>query len=277
MRLRWYADNSEMIGWRGAVIQDVFLYGGIAVPDASEAALRQKFEETKAKYCHHRAPVKWNFKDLEKRYKSEGREQWYAKLLACAQDWRAELVRGLVGSNVKIFLACVESYSLQRKIIKLRKQSLAQYAFANALQRLALYTGQTGAAGCDLTLDWPDKGDPHPFCREYATAFNEGKTSDGHPYHAGALSSLGFCDTPSYALMENCALLQLTDLVVGAVREYVDYALGKRTGGLGTELTRELKSLFYGAPDHIYGWGLVVAGQSDFRQRIREKLAAELV
>ena len=61
------------------------------------------------------------------------------------------------------------------------------------------------------------------------------------------------------------------------MREYIEYALGKRDGGLGTELTREMKGLFYGAPANIYGWGLVVAGAGDFRAKIKQKITEELL
>ena len=207
MKLRWYADNSEIVGRRGALIQDIFLYGGVVVPGEVDAKLRHQIEDVKAKYGHRRAPVKWNFKDLKSLYEKEGLTELYGRLLGSAQEWRAELLRLTVTSNLKIFLACVESYSLERKIIKLRKQSLAQYAFANALQRVALHTQQSGATGCELVLDWPDKDNPHPFCREYVSAFNDAKTTDGHSYHSGALSGLGFADTPTFALMANSALL----------------------------------------------------------------------
>lgn len=277
MKLRWYADNSEVVGWRGAQIQDVFLFGGVIVPESDEREIRNRIEAVKSKYGSRRAPVKWNFKDLKSRYEQKGLKDLYTTLLNSSQEWRSEILHIAMASNAKIVTACIESYSLERKIIKLRKQSIAQYAFANSLQRTALHAKQAGATSCDVVLDWPDKADPHPFCSEYASAFNEGKTIEGHPYHSGALSALGFSDTPMFQHMENSCLLQLSDLVVGAVREYVEYSLGKREGGLGVDLTRDMKHLFYGAPRNICGWGLVLAGAGEFRQKIKDRVTGELL
>lgn len=277
MKLRWHADNSEMVGWRSAPIQDVFLFGGIIVPQDREASIRQSMEDIKAKYGPRRAPLKWNFKDLKDLYKREGAETLHRKLLESSKEWRTELIRLVVQSQLTLVLAVIEAYSLERKIIKLRKQSIAQYAFSNALQRVALHSKQSGASACEVVLDWPDKGDPQPFCHEYASAFNDATTTEGHPYHSGPLAELGFSDTPMFQNMENSNFLQLADLTVGAVREYIEYALGKRKDGLGVDLTREMKGLFYGAPKNICGWGLVVAGASEFRRKIKGRVDAELL
>jgi hypothetical protein len=277
MKLRWYADNSEMVGWRGAQIQDVFMFGGIVVDHDQEPSLRKQIEDIKSQYGLRRAPLKWNFKDLKDLYKREGIDKLHRELLDSSKDWRTELLRLAISAKLKIVIACIEAYSLERKIIKLRKQGIAQYAFSNALQRVALHSKQSGAGACEIVLDWPDKGDPQPFCKEYSTAFKDGKTTEGHTYHSGPLSVLGFSDTPMFQNMENSSLLQLADLVVGAVREYIEYALDKRSDGLGVDLTREMKNLFYGAPNNICGWGLVVAGASEFRHKIKSRVDAELL
>ena len=277
MKLRWYADNSEMVGWRSAPIQDVFMFGGIIVEQEQEAPLRKQIEDIKEKYGPRRAPLKWNFRDLKDVYKRADADTLHKDLLNSSREWRTELLRLAIAADLKLVLACIEAYSLERKIIKLRKQSIAQYAFSNALQRVALHSKQSDASSCEVVLDWPDKGDPQPFCREYAAAFKDAKTTEGHPYHSGPLSGLGFTDTPMFQNMENSSLLQLADLVVGAVREYIEYSLGKRSDGLGVDLTREMKHLFYGAPKNICGWGLVVAGASEFRHKIKSKVEAELL
>jgi len=277
MKLRWHADNSEMVGWRSAPIQDVFLFGGIIVPQDQETSIRQSVEDIKARYGSRRAPLKWNFKDLKDLYKNKGAETLYCKLLDSSKEWRTELLRLVVQHKITLVIAAIEAYSLERKIIKLRKQSIAQYAFSNALQRVALHSKQSGASSCEVVLDWPDKGNPQPFCSEYASAYSGAKTTEGHPYHSGPLSDIGFADTPMFQNMESSNLLQLADLTVGAVREYIEYAIGKRKDGLGVDLTREMKALFYGAPKNICGWGLVVAGASEFRHKIKNRVDAELL
>lgn len=253
------------------------MFGGVVVGQEQEVSLRKQIEDIKSKYGPRRAPLKWNFRDLKDLYKREGAETLHRELLDSSKAWRTELLHLAANTDIRLVLACIESYSLERKIIKLRKQSIAQYAFSNALQRVALYSKQSGASACEVILDWPDKGDPQPFCREYAAAFKDAKTTDGHSYHSGPLSALGFSDTPMFQNMENSSLLQLADLVVGAVREYIEYSLGRRDDGLGVDLTRKMKHLFYGAPNNICGWGLVMAGGSEFRHKIRSKVEAGLL
>lgn len=253
------------------------MFGGVIVDRAGEADLRSRIEDVKERYGPRRAPVKWNFKDLKDFYAKRKLSELHTRLLDSAQEWRGDIIQVAIDSDVKIILACVEAYSLERKIIKLRRQSLAQYAFANSLQRVSLQVGQTTAKGCEVVLDWPEKNDPQPFCSEYATAFRDGKTTEGHPYHSGPLSRLGFSDTPMFQNMEQSSLLQLSDLVVGAAREYIEYSLGKRTGGLGVDLTRRMKNLFYGAPQKICGWGLVLAGTGDFRHKVRTRVDEDLL
>ena len=125
MWLRWYADNSELIGTRGAAIQDVLLFGGVVIDTNDEAALRANIEHTKEKYGHRRAPIKWNFKDLKSNYDKEGLSELYNKLLSTSQEWRKEILERALEVRFTIFVSCIESHSLERKIIKLRKRSLA--------------------------------------------------------------------------------------------------------------------------------------------------------
>lgn len=144
--------------------------------------------------------------------------------------------------------------------------------------RVGLYAKQCRANHSEVFLDWPDKQDPNPFDREYAAAFKEGKTLDGHvTYHSGSLKNFGFADSPIYATMNHCTMLQFSDLVLGATREFVEHAIGKRHEGLGIELTRMLKNRFYGAPETIFGRGInVSSGNSDFRKKIRDAISKEL-
>lgn len=89
--MRWYADNSELYGVRGASIPDILLFGGIAIEVDQVRLLREAIESVKEKYGHPRAPVKWNFKALKALYKKQKLEELYEKLLKSSKEWRIEI------------------------------------------------------------------------------------------------------------------------------------------------------------------------------------------
>lgn len=280
--MEWYGDNSELMGKRGAAIPEVLIYGGIAISAADSIRMAESLQAVKAKYGDPRCPVKWNFKDLEKVYKRHNQLAMYSSLLASSSDWRREIVEESTKTNYTIIISCLEGYSLRRKILKLRKTTLSGYVFANCMMRLALHAQEHKATVVTVVSDWPDKGDSLPFDAEYASALSSGVSRDGVGYHAGPLSKLGFRDSVLYTNMNHCTLLQLADFVVGATvvgatREFIEYAIGKRTAGLGVDLIRSARHRFRGYPRRINGWGINIASdESEFRKDLRAAIEAEL-
>jgi hypothetical protein len=96
-------------------------------------------------------------------------------------------------------------------------------------------------------------------------------------YHAGPLKELGFADCVYYANMNYCALLQLSDLILGATRELIDVALGRRTAGTGSALCTALKCHYVGYPNAICGRDINIASKSnETRSKIRAHISATL-
>jgi hypothetical protein len=278
--MRWYADNSEMTGTRGAKIPDILLFGGIVVSAEIEEPLRRAIEEYKrVHFGNSRVPLKWNFKDLKDVYEKKGAIELYTTMLGNANTWREELLQLALGFDFRIVIACLESHSMERLIIKARKSDLARYVFANGLMRVALHAASTEPDTVAVMLDWPDKADPKPYDEEYSSAYRRGRTADGKiTYHAGPLKDLNFSDSVFYVNMNHSAILQVSDVVLGATRELVDVALEGRQAGLGTQLCVSMKERYVGYPGNICRYGINIASNNAAtRARVRAHISATLV
>jgi hypothetical protein len=259
--MKWYADNSELRGLRESDIADVLLFGGIAVPsDEEELRLKSKVEEIKASYAHSRAPVKWNFRDLRKKYDQVGASKHYKALLNTSDEWRESIFDAIQQSDVTILVSCIEAYSTRRKVIKTKKESLSRHVFSNALMRFGLHVHESSSQNAQVILDWPDKGAAKPFNAEYAAAHTFGANHDNDvSYKCGRLRDLKMADSVLFTTMEYSTLLQVSDLIVGASREFVEWSLGKCQAGLGVECFSKVLANFRGAQDKILGRGFSVS------------------
>lgn len=258
--MKWYADNSELSGIKGAEIPDILLFGGLIVSPETENYVKAEVEKIKRRYSGHaRAPVKWNLKDLRELYKTQAKELLYDRLMKTSRNWREEIFRCLADCHAVLLVACIEGYSSRRAVLKERKEELTRFIFTNALMRYGLHVRDEKPDVAYVVLDWPDKGISKPFDSEYAYAYRRGKTADGRiTYQCGKLSSLGFSDSVLFTNMHHSTLLQVADLVVGATREFLECCLEKRKAGVGLDCIKLVREKFRGAPNQIVGRGLVI-------------------
>lgn len=277
--LRWYADNSELNGARGTNIPDILLFGGVAIPPDCDVAFRNMIEEIKSKYGHHRAPIKWNFKDLKKTYEEQNMGALYQKMLTSSKEWRSEIFTASLKFDYKIIIACVQSHSVHNKIIKGIKPDLTKFTFSNGLMRVALHALEAKPDRYQIIFDWPDKGDSSPFDMEYSSAYMAGKTRDGNvPYHSGALKNIGFMDSVVYTNMRHSTNMQFADLVVGATREFIECSIGKKETGFGLDMSKLIAHKYRGYEQKsIFGRGINIAsGDSEFRNKVKNYIIQEL-
>lgn len=272
--MKWFADNSELNGIKEAEIPDILMFGGIAVPANIEHDLRSEIEGIKARYAHPRAPIKWNMRDLRALYESQGQVEMYECLQKSSREWRREIFTALAGYEITLIVACIEAYSADRKTIKGTKEQLTGHSFSNGLMRFGLHVQERHPDHAQVVLDWPDRGERKPFDEEYRSAFTQGVTVAGNvQYRCGALSSLRFLDSATYAGMCHSTLLQAADLVVGATREVIECCLGKKQSGQGVDCTRIVRDRFRGAPHRIFGYGISVSsGNKKFSSAVNEGL-----
>lgn len=276
--MRWYADNSELNGIRGSKIPDILLFGGVAVSSSEEKIIRNTIENIKIKYGHKRAPIKWNFKDLKPLYIKQKMEPLYNDLLNSSKDWRLEIAHAVKELDFKILISVIENHSIDTKTITGNKSDLSRHAFSNGLMRFALHVQEEKPERAQIILDWPDKGDSKPFDSEYAAAYNYGKTHDRSvSYHSGPLESLHFADSSSYVNMHHSTLLQLADLTLGATREVIECAIGKKSSGFGVDFCKVLSDKYRGHPHSIIGRGISLATKNNtFKNAIKTYVDREL-
>jgi hypothetical protein len=228
----------------------------------------------KAEFGPPRTPVKWNMKDLQAIYEEQKQGALYEKLLKSSAEWRTKIFQCLADADVKIIIACIESYSADKKVQVKTKEGLVRYAFSNGLMRFGLLAQESSAEAPMVVLDWPEKADPKPFNFEYACAYVNGKTSNEKvEYSCGKLSALGFADSAVFTSMRHSTILQAADLVVGATREFIECSLEKKGPGQGVECLKIIKAKFRGAPDNIIGRGISI---SSGNEGLGEKVAAGL-
>lgn len=259
--IRWYADNSYIHGIWGAEIEDILVFGGIALERDAEQAISAIMENVKRPYKQEADfPVKWNIRDLKDYYEKKGLAELYPDLLAESKEWRSHIFKEAADIEFTIIIAMIKAYSLKREAIINKKERLTRYVFSDALMRVGHHVKEVNASAVELVLDWPESNQPrHIFDEEYQSALIYGVTCEKQEYHCGVLKELGFSDSIYFTSMKACSVLQFCDLVVGATREFIDLALEKDKETFGFDLLRGLNMKFRGAPNEVVGRGLIVA------------------
>ncbi len=129
------------------------------------------------------------------------------------------------------------------------------------LQRFGLET-KVNSESASIILDWPDKNDNSKFNLEYASAYNNAKSTKGNKYNCGKLSNIGFNDSIFYTTMINSTALQITDIIVGATREYLEtITKPEKSTEFKTEIFGLIKPKFRGYPDYLQK-GLIISSNS---------------
>jgi hypothetical protein len=259
--IRWYADNSYIHGIWGAEIEDILMFGGIALDKEAECAISTIMEKVKRPYKQEADfPVKWNVRDLEKYYKKMKLGDLYQALLRESKDWRSQIFREVSDLEFTIIIALIKSHSSKRRVIKRNRERLTRYVFSDALMRVGYHVREADASFAEIILDWPEQKQPrHIFDEEYKSALIYGVTCEKQEYHCGVLKALNFSDSIYFTSMKACSVLQFSDLVVGATRELIDLALEKEKDTFGFDCLREICLKFRGAPENVVGRGLIIA------------------
>lgn len=270
--MRWYADDSDLRTIKNIQVPNIVMFGGIAVARENEKLLRDVIEEAKSKFAPKRSPIKWNFKDLRKKYLEQNRIEIYESLLKNMFDVRKAIFDAASEIDFTIIISLVQGYSNDRKVLMDLKNDLARYVFTNSLMRYSMHVSEVKPERAEVILDWPDGGDSKPYDLEYACAYNNGKTKDGTVYHSGALEKLSFNDSAVYTRMPHSTLMQFSDLVLGATREMVHHSVDNNKSGHGIKLLGTVADKFRGYPNDVVGRGISVNSKAgDIKTRIRDK------
>jgi hypothetical protein len=277
--MRWYADNSELRGLKEAEIPDIHLLGGIAVSSEPELALRSSIEKIKEKYFgDKRAPIKWNFKDLEKIYKRFERIELFNDMFNKQTEWRKAIFEAGREHDFTIIISVVEGYSSRRAVLKEKHNDLTRFVFSNGLMRYALHVQELSPKTAEVILDWPDSNNSSPFDTEYAHAYSVGKTKEKIEYKSGPLRNLHFHDSVFFTKMYRSTLLQFADLIIGATREFINCCFQRRNPGEGIDVLRAVSTKFLGYPYNVIGRGIIVnSAAKDIKDSVRKGFRKWLV
>ena len=259
--IRWYADNSYIHGIWGAEIEDILMFGGIALDNGAKQAISAIMENVKKPYKQEADfPIKWNIRDLKEYYEKEGLAKLHQILLAESKEWRSQVFGAAAEIEFTIIIAVIKAYGQKRETIIETKERLTRYVFSNALMRVGHHAKEINADAVEVFLDWPEGNQPRSiFDEEYQSALIYGVTCEKQNYHCGVLKELGFSDSVLFTSMKANSVLQFCDLIVGATKELVNLALGKEKDTFGFECMRELNMKFRGAPGSVVGRGLIIA------------------
>jgi len=273
--IRWYADNSYIHGIWGAKIEDILMFGGIALDKDAEKTISYIMENVKKPYKRESDfPVKWNMRDLEKFYKKQGLADLHKVLLENSKEWRSQIFHKAVDIDFTIIIAIIKAHSKKREVIIEKKEMLTRYVFSDALMRVGHYVRETNANNIEIILDWPEQKQPrYIFDEEYQSALIYGVTCENQKYHCGVLKKLGFSESIYFTSMKTCSVLQFSDLIVGATRKFIDLALEKEKDTFGFDCLKKLRMKLRGAPGNVVGRGLVIAPSTgDLRDRVAQYL-----
>lgn len=271
--IRWYADNSYIHGIWGAEIENILVFGGIALDKDTERAISSIMENVKRPYKQEADfPVKWNIKDLKEYYEKKGLADLYQVLLTESKVWRSQVFEAAAEIEFTIIIAIIKAYSQKRETILETKGRLTRYVFSDALMRVGHHTEEIKADAVEVFLDWPEGNQPRNiFDEEYQSALIYGVTCEKQEYHCGVLKKLGFSDSVHFTSMKANSVLQFCDLIVGATKILVNLALEKEKDTFGFECIRKLNMKFRGAPGDVVGRGLIIAPTSgEFIDKVKQ-------
>jgi len=274
--IRWYADNSELRGIWGAEIPDILLFGGIILDETATAEICAMMSDVKSGlHGNPTLPFKWNFRDLEKHYHELGFGSVFTTLLESSRTWRSEIFSRLSAIDFKIIVSMILSYGTKRETLIRTRDQVTRFVFLMALQRVGLCVSSQSASSAEIVLDWPAEGKRSLFDLEYRCAHQNGSSAEFEQgYTCGPLKNIGFGESALFTSTDECSVLQVCDLIVGATRELVEEALGRKENSLGVALLTQIRDKFEGAPDNVVGRGVAISPrQGGLYERVRKKIA----
>jgi hypothetical protein len=252
----FYADDSYLKWKQSNIIEDTLIFGGILISSEEEKKIIKNIAGIKSRYKIQGLPLKWNIKDCEKEYKDAGQYESFEWLRKESCYWRKEIIQLSLSVKYTIIICGGINHSNDKKRIVDFRSTITRYVFANLLQRLGMQVKQSNYDYVNVNLDWPTGNQHHPFTEEYKYAFNSGFSKDNQKYYCGSLLNLNFKDTVTFSLCKESAMLQFTDLIVGATKDYLDTVIKGREYSFGYECANLFLHRFRGYPNNILSYGL---------------------
>ncbi|MCF8222309.1 MAG: DUF3800 domain-containing protein [Bacteroidales bacterium] len=271
---RFYADDNYAKSPESKK-DDIFIYGGILISLENERKLIEDIKRIKSQYTHPNLPIKWNMRDrsLKEIYERFGKQEDLQKLKQNSKKWRRDIIDSSIELDYTLFFSCLENYQKEKKNQKPIKESLTEYMFSNTLMRVGIHAKKLKLNQIITIIDWPADNNPTPFNREYYRAFYNGKSQNNIDYICGPLQEIGFHESVVFAKCTHSTMLQLSDILVGCLKEFL-ISNFKKKESLGKELFAKLIPKLYGYPN-VFSYGINISKQNmDFRNKVKEILSS---
>lgn len=269
---KFYLDHTEFKVDSESPVKDTIVMGGLLIAPEEEKKLTSIIREIKSRYFNPDLPLKFNMRDLKKKYEEHNLLAEFESFLQDSAKWRKELFERSLEIDYTIIISVIKHYQPEKKEKVVDKHDIIGFAFNNVLMRTALEVKAKKIDFAQVIVDWPDGNNPKPFNNEYYYAFWRGKTPAGQDYYSGTLKSVGFHDTVLFASMNHSNMLQFADLLIGSMRDFLSCNLEEREYAIGKELTEIVLKKVRGFPKQMtYGLS-ISSGNHDLKNRIIEIL-----
>lgn len=267
-----YADMSQLPAAEDTHVPNIVVLGGFAVRRSRHDELLEAVRNAKERYTGDRfVPIKWNVRDFRDEIAGRDGDEFYHEVAHASREIRGEMLEALRVADGTCFTSVLRAHSEREEVLRDVSGNLPRWSFVNWLQRLGLFVRYRldERPDAQLVLDWPPGNERGPWDEEYAAGWARGDSSSEaheHPYHSGPLRYRGFRPGPLYGNTRLNEGLQVADLVVGATRQFVEFAhLDDRDpDGWGLRQFRALLPHFYDRVDGpIVSRGIVVSPGGD--------------
>lgn len=258
-----YADDTYAKASKVDTQASIHLFGGIVVSREVESAIIAVLQSVKSAYTHQNMPIKWNFKDpsIKKKYEEFDRIAEYHNMLRASREWRLEIFRKINGLKYTVIASAIKSFSSEKEVLKKVKDDLNSFCFENVLMRVGIDAKETGGYW-QCVIDWPPDNDSRPFDQGYYKLYHFGKASSTKPSICGPLCQLGFSHSLHFTRCNHSPMMQLADLILGAIRDHLECRIQGRDSCVGSECVDLFYDHFRNADGVVPRFGVIASSGS---------------
>ncbi|MBK6827240.1 MAG: hypothetical protein IPG86_10305 [Chitinophagaceae bacterium] len=113
---KYYLDHTEFKVVPSSKNKDTIVMGGLLIGHEEESKLTSIMREIKSRYFDPDLPLKFNMKDLKKKYEEFNLSAEYEIFLKDSAQWRTELFKRSLEIDYTIIIAIIQHYQPDKKI-----------------------------------------------------------------------------------------------------------------------------------------------------------------
>jgi hypothetical protein len=266
-----YLDDNFLKFDPDEIQDDVFIFGGFVIDSSRLLSLRFEFAKLKAAYgISLELPIKYNLRDenIKEAFRTANESNALEEVISASDELRRGALELLAVHKAVVICSATYGY----RDVATKKKVFYQWSFQNTLQRIGMMvlgketeiTLSEGSASVFVIVDWPpNQLTDRSLFRLYERGYYYGRgQTQTSKYLCGPLRKLGFYTTPFFSSAYHDPMLQLSDITVGAIKDFLNSCLNekkvecKRTSDLFMPI---VVTLFRKVNGEILKYGLVLA------------------